>query len=282
MFYAILMMGGLFAIIFFFVGDETYHSTILARKTARLRKETGNPNFRSKLDNGTPPREIFLRSIVRPMKMLIFSPIVLFTSIYIAINYGVLYLFYTTITFVFEENYHFGTSLVGLAYMGIGVGLLAGMATLGITSDKIIRKEQAKDGAQPEHRLALILCLPGAILMPIGIFIYGWTTDKHVHWIVPIMASSFVGLGNLTSMMSIQTYLVDAFTIHAASAVAANTVLRSVFGAFLPLAGLQLFQSLGLGWGNSLLGFITLALIPLPIVFRYYGGKIRTKYPVQL
>lgn len=50
--------------------------------------------------------------------------------------------------------------------------------------------------------------------------------------------------------MTINTYLVDAFTIHAASAMAANTVLRSIFGAVLPLCGLKMYAKLGLGWGN--------------------------------
>jgi hypothetical protein len=101
--------------------------------------------------------------------------------------------------------------------------------------------------------------------------------------IVPIIATAFIGLGNLTAMMTIQTYLVDAFTIHAASAIAANTVLRSVFGAVLPLCGLTMFDKLGLGWGNSLLGFISLAFIPVPILFRFYGERIRTstKFQVQ-
>lgn len=84
--------------------------------------------------------------------------------------------------------------------------------------------------------------------------------------------------------MTIQTYLVDAFTVHAASAVAANTVLRSLFGAFLPLAGLSLYDALGLGWGNSLLGFLALAMVALPIIFNTYGEKIRTnpKWQVKL
>jgi multidrug resistance protein len=275
-FWILAIAGGVFALLLLLVGRETYHPTILARKTARLRKETGNTNLRSKLDSGLPPKDVFIRSIVRPMRMLIFSPIVFLMSLYVAINYGILYLFFTTITFVFEDNYHFSSGAVGLSYLGIGVGLIAGMAFLGTTSDKIIKKEQAKGSALPEHRLHLLLSLPGAICLPIGVFIYAWTTDKHVHWIVPIIGTSFIGLGNLTGMMTIQTYLVDAFTIHAASAIAANTVLRSVFGAFLPLAGLDMFEKLGLGWGNTLLGLIALALVPVPVFFRYRGERIRT------
>jgi len=85
----------------------------------------------------------------------------------------------------------------------------------------------------------------------------------------------------IAAFMCIQTYLIDAFTIYAASAIAANTVLRSIFGAFLPLAGLDMYNALGLGWGNSLLGFVALALIPIPILFYMYGERIRTKYKVE-
>jgi hypothetical protein len=76
-------------------------------------------------------------------------------------------------------------------------------------SDVYIRRAQASSsGAKPENRLELPLTVPGAILLPIGVFIYGWTTEKGVHWIVPIIGTAFVGLGNLTGMMTIQTYLV--------------------------------------------------------------------------
>jgi len=275
-FWILAIFGGAFALLLFVFGRETYHPIILSRKTARLRKETGNTSLRSRLDSGLPPREVFIRSIVRPMKMLFLSPMVGLMSIYVAINYGILYLFFTTMTFVFEGTYHFSSGAVGLSYLGMGVGLIVGMAFLGITSDKIIKKEQARGTAIPEHRLHLILSLPGAVCLPIGVFIYAWTTEKRVHWIVPIIGTALVGLGNLTGMMTVQTYLVDAFTIHAASAIAANTVLRSIFGAFLPLAGLDMFDKLGLGWGNSLLGFIAFALIPVPIFFRYRGERIRT------
>lgn len=76
--------------------------------------------------------------------------------------------------------------------------------------------------------------------------------------------------------MTVSTYLVDAYTTYAASAMAANTVFRSLAGALLPLAGPKMYEKLGLGWGNSLLGFIALALCPLPVIFYVYGERIRT------
>jgi hypothetical protein len=70
-------------------------------------------------------------------------------------------------------------------------------------------------------------------------------------------------------------YMVDAFTIYAASATAANTISRSLVGAVLPLAGPKMYEALGLGWGNSLLAFIAVALALVPVIFVKYGERIR-------
>lgn len=67
---------------------ETYAPVLLERKAERLRKETGNMNLRSRLDHGLAKKDYIIRSLVRPMKMLIFSPIVLILSMYMAIVYG--------------------------------------------------------------------------------------------------------------------------------------------------------------------------------------------------
>jgi hypothetical protein len=82
--------------------------------------------------------------------------------------------------------------------------------------------------------------------------------------------------------MPIQTYVIDSFPAFAASGIAALTVSRSLFGAFLPLAGPSMYASLGLGWGNSILGFIALALIPVPMLIYKFGGGIRKNHPIIL
>lgn len=81
--------------------------------------------------------------------------------------------------------------------------------------------------------------------------------------------------------MCTTTYLVDAFTIYAASALAATTVLRSLLGAVLPLAGTAMYDRLGLGWGNSLLAFIALVMCPLPILFERKGEMLRKKFDIK-
>jgi len=259
---------------------ETYAPTILERKTKRLRKETGNPNLRSKLDSGLTPKDLFLFSIVRPTKMLIFSPIVLSLSVYVALVYSYLYLMFTTVTFIFESRYHFRHDIVGLAFLGLGAGSFCGQFIYTYYANKSYRGHLAKGDIKPEQRLTSMI--PGSFMIPIALFWYGWSVQANVHWICPIIAMAVFGFGLLLIFMPANTYLVDVFTVHAASAMAANTVLRSVVAAILPLAGPTMYAKLGYGWGTSVLGFISLVMIPIPFIFLKYGERMRTRFQLKL
>ena len=70
-------------------------------------------------------------------------------------------------------------------------------------------------------------------------------------------------------------YLTDAYQIFAASAMAAASCCRSVFGALLPLAGKPMYDKLGIAWASSLLGFLSLGMSIIPFAFIKYGDRIR-------
>ncbi|KAM4066943.1 major facilitator superfamily protein [Hirsutella rhossiliensis] len=276
-FWLLAIAGGVVMLASFVMMRETYAYAILNRKTKKLRKETGNQGLRSSLDNGHSSREIFATAIVRPSKMLIFSPIVFLLSLYMCILYGYLYLIFTALPDLFQHEYGFSTGQVGLTYLGIGAGSALGLVVCGAASDRLVETLRRKHGGEfkPEYRLPLMVIAGSAV--PIGLFWFGWTAQAQRHWILPIIGTSFLGFGMTLAFMAISTYLVDAFGAFAASAVAASTVLRSLGGAVLPLAGGKMFVTLGFGWGSSLLAFIALAMIPVPIVFFRYGEHIRKK-----
>lgn len=180
---------------------ESYAPTLLARKTKKLQKETGNPNLRSALDTGRTPKDLFMFSIVRPTKMLFLSPIVFLLSLYVGVIYGYLYLLFTTISQVFEGQYGFSQGAVGLSYLGIGIGSLIGLLVLGATSDKVLKYLSEKNGVKkPEYRLPAMI--PGSFFVPLSLFMYGWTAYYKTHWIVPIIGTSFLGVGMLISFVS--------------------------------------------------------------------------------
>ena len=174
---------------------ESYAYVILQRKTRRLQKETGNPHLRSALDTGKNPKALFKHSIVRPIRMLFLSPIVFLMSLYMATVYGYLYLLFTTFPRVFQGQYGFSNGSVGLTYLGSGIGSFFGLALCGATSDRLVVALTKRNGgaARPEYRLPTMFI--GALIIPIGLFLYGWAAEKKVHWIVPIVGTGFLGAG---------------------------------------------------------------------------------------
>ena len=177
---------------------ETYAPIILGRKAASLRKETGNPLLRTKYDTGLTARLHFKRTMGRVLKILLYSPIILALAIYVGLASSYFYLLFTTLTPIYEKVYHFSPSISGLSYIGVGIGFMLGQAIFSFGSDRILRRMAARKNnsaeMKPEYRLAPSVL--GGILSPIGLFWYGWSVEKEVHWIVPMIGSSLIGLGN--------------------------------------------------------------------------------------
>ena len=263
---------------------ETHYHILMKRKTIRLRKELNRPELQScyAISQSASQRALFRHGMMRPLKMLFYSPIVFLLATYMAVVYGLLYLIFTNMAQVFATTYHFAADLTGLVFLSLGIGFVIGMASVAKLSDStVIRMTKANNGVStPEMRLPA--CIIYACFVPITFFWFGWTADKAVFWIVPVIGLVPFAIGLMGIFLPIQTYIIDAFPEHAASGVAAITILRSLFGAFLPLAGPSMFSKLGLGWGNSVLGFIAIAVIPFPAFIYNYGGRIRDKYPIQL
>ncbi|KAJ5398469.1 MFS transporter [Penicillium sp. CMV-2018d] len=280
-FWLILILAGVISLLALVLMRETFEPAILERKAAAMRKSTGNSQLRARTYNkDRTPAQILARATVRPLKMLL-SPIILPLSLYCAFMFGLIYLLFTTFPAVLETTYHFATDISGLVYLGLGVGMIISIGLFAVLSDKLLK--QPREGTLQRPELRLILMIWSSPIVPIGFFWYGWSADKVTHWIVPILGTMFIGLGAFLILMPAQLYLVDAFGSEAAaSALATNTVLRSLFGALLPLAGPPMYSSLGLAWGNSLLAFIGLAFAPLPLLFYKYGETLRTRFPITL
>lgn len=286
-FWVLLIASTLLAVAIEFLNRETYPRILIQRKVARLSKELNRDDLTSCYEARRgrareSSRVILQNGMFRPLKLLVLSPIIFILSLYMALVYGLLYLFFTTIPQVFHNNYGWDPELTGLAYLGIGLGFIVGLLSVAFTSDKtVVRMTRANGGVSvPEMRLPA--CGLFACFIPVSFFWYGWSAHFKVHWIVPIIGLFPFGFGMMGLYIPIQAYMIDAFPAVAASAVAAVTVSRSLFGAFLPLAGPKLFETLGIGWGNSLLGFIAVALLPAPFIIYKFGERIRKARPMKV
>ncbi len=185
---------------------ETHPNILLERRAARLRRETRNPAIKSKFDKGLKRHQVLFASLVRPTQLLIFSPVVLVISIYVALVFGLLYLLFASFSPLFEDTYGFSAGISGLSYLGIGIGELVGLVVFGALSDKILQKRMAADQtAKPKPEYRLIMMIWFSPIIAAGLFIFGWTAQYRIHWIVPIIGTFFVGYGAFFVIVSLHT-----------------------------------------------------------------------------
>ncbi|KFH43289.1 putative transporter -like protein [Hapsidospora chrysogenum ATCC 11550] len=311
-YWVLLIAAGSVTVLMSIYMPESYAPRILHKKAQRLQKETGRTDLHSQLSLNLDTKTILARSIARPAKMLISSPIVILICAYVATVYGFLYLMFTTIPTVFGEAYGWPTSLAGLAYTPLGLGMLMALCILMKTNDatliKLTKKNNHVYERKPDHdpkirtsdemacntpaEMRLPATIYYAAFVPVSLFWYGWSVEKKAHWYAPLPTHSkearrtqeltsvcgthhravpIVGLvpygfGMIGIFMPCQTYLVDVFPKYAASAVATSRASLSIMGAFLPLAGPPLYESLGVGYGNTVLGALALVMTPIPLL----------------
>ncbi|KAI0059359.1 MFS polyamine transporter [Artomyces pyxidatus] len=261
---------------------ETYAPTLLERKAERIRRsmdeeKVKHTEVRTVFQSNNLNFKAFLaRALVRPFSLFIHEPIVQLLGLYMAFLYGLLYLFITTIPSMFQDIYHQRVGASGLHYTAFGVGLIGGVQLNALVMNRVYMYFKGKNGGvgRPEFRLPNII--PGTILLPIGLFLTGWTARSEIHWIVPDIGISFVGAGIILTFQSIQTYVIDAFTMHAASALAVVTFFRSMAGFGFPLFAQPMYGALGYGRGNTVLAIVAVVFgYPAPWLLWVYGERIR-------
>ncbi|KAK7416886.1 hypothetical protein QQX98_004944 [Neonectria punicea] len=257
---------------------ETYAPVILKKRSQALSKEVGKV-FKTELEvqgASLTPAQIVRTALYRPLALLFAEPIVLILSIYTAILYGTLYMLFGAYPVVFQLQRGWTPGKGGLAFLGIAVGMFAAVPTVALINRWYVKKaRESKGPLAPEMRLPGGMI--GSIALPAGMFWFAWTTYSSVYWLSPVAAGVPFGFGLTLIFTAVFSYLIDAYTIYAASALAANTVLRSLFGAAFPLFTRQMYDKLGTQWASSLPGFLALACVPLPFVLWKHGPAIRKK-----
>ncbi|KAJ5771895.1 hypothetical protein N7520_002424 [Penicillium odoratum] len=251
---------------------ETYMPIFLHKRDGRLPKISSKV-YRSEFEvhqDKINAKNAFKTALCRPFILLLCEPIVLLLSIFIAIDYGLLYMIsFSKISVTATRDcpawhyWDFSWCDCALAFT--------------IFDNKRYTKIQEKHNgfAPPEARL--LPCLIGAIALPISLFVFAWTTFQSIHWIVGIIAIAPFGFGIVILYLSITNFLVDSCKIFAASALAANSILRSLIGAAFPLFTVTMYDNLGVHWASSIPAFLALACVPFPFLNSKYGQSIRKK-----
>ena len=280
-FYSTSIVDALIQLLGLFFLRETYGPRILRNRAKRLRKETKDGSYQTEDERRNKPLVQILRgSLIRPFRLLLTQNIVQVLACYMAYVYGMMYLVLATFPSLWtsQEYYHEPLGISGLNYIALGLGFWGGSQLCAPLNDRVYRYLKARNGniGRPEFRVPLLGI--AALLVPSGLFIYGWTAQTHRHWIAPDIGAAVFGMGTIVAFQCIQTYMVDAYTRYAASALAAGAFLRSLAGFGFPLFAPYMYQALHYGWGNTVLAFIAIGIgIPAPIFLWKFGEALRKK-----
>ncbi|TFK19031.1 spermine transporter [Coprinopsis marcescibilis] len=263
---------GVCLVLTFFI-PETLAPVILRRKAEKLRKETGDSTYQTLEElERLPFNQTLQIALVRPFVVLFTEPIVIFMSIYLSFVYSLLYLMFFAFPIAFTEIRGWSEGMTGIAFVSIMIGIF--LAGLLIPWNERTYANATKHGSYPEARLYPMMC--GAFLMPAALFMFAFTgAYAWVHWIGVCISGTLFGFAMILLYVSANSYIVDAYSTFAATAMAAKTFLRSEIGAMVPLYVNQMFHNMGFQYAGLLLALIALAIAPIPFIFYFYGERIR-------
>ncbi|KAI1111804.1 major facilitator superfamily domain-containing protein [Nemania sp. NC0429] len=256
------------------IGSESYHPVIQRRRMKQLGiKPPQSPPLSDTL------RLFLTTGLLRPLHMMFTEPIVGLLCLYVAFAFGVLFNFFGAFFYVFQSVYGFTLVQSGLVFLAIAVGTLSGALSIAIC-DKLYYQRQVRrfppHQVPPEYRL--LPAMIGSIALPISIFIFAWTARSNISPAAPIFAIVIFGASNINLFVSALQYNGDVYhRTNVASATSANSLARYGLAAVFPLFSLQLYQNLGVAWASSLLGFISVTLLPSPWLLFKFGKALRNK-----
>ncbi|KAF5858581.1 hypothetical protein ETB97_004266 [Aspergillus alliaceus] len=262
------------SVICFLCLRETYAPVLLKRKAQKLRKETGDSRYWNPHENVKINSENHIHKVHEPM---LFTELqVTFVALYASFTYALIYLTLEVFPIVFEEHRHWHLVPSTLPFLGILVGVSCAALVNFLNQPRYKRAIQKNNGKPvPEARLPPIFI--GGILLTGGLFWFGWTAATRYPWPLPVVGGGLIGTGFTIVFQQCLNFLVDAYGPYAASAVSANTILRSILACALPMAARPMFENLGIAPASSLLGGISCLALPVPFLLMKYGAVLRKK-----
>ncbi|KAB8303178.1 hypothetical protein EYC80_004625 [Monilinia laxa] len=271
-------MTGIMQMIVVLIGaivlNETYPDALLVAKARQLRHDSENWALHARHEERNfNIGELANKFLMRPFRLLA-TPICFLMVLYASFVYGILYLCLAAVPIQFAEERGYGPVTSELPFIALLLGTVFG-GTANILNNRFYTRKFEANGNQPVPEARLPPMMIGSIFFAAGLFIFGWTSPASIHWIAPCFGLVFMGFGFFTIFQAALNYLIDTFTSCAASAVAAQTFVRSIFAASFPMFVAPMFHHLGIEWGSSVLGFFATALIPIPFFFYIYGKKMR-------
>lgn len=216
--------------------EETYPPLLLRRKKARQAKGTGANNLYTEYDYLDEGRvKVLSTNLFRPFKLLATQPIIQVLALYNAYLYGNIYILYADFIDLWTDVYGESIEIAGLNYISIAIGSAIAAECCTLINDRIYRTLSKRNGGQgaPEFRIPIML--PATLFLSAGMFWYGWTAEKRMHWIMPNIGASIFVAGALSCTISVNAYVIDTYGQYSASGLAAVSTIRCLAGFTFPM-----------------------------------------------
>lgn len=227
---------------------ETYGPLILGRRAAKLRKDTGDQRYYTaaeRLDGSRLVRNVLLRALTRPLRLLATHPAIQCTALVSGFEYGVLYIVLSTFADMWIKHDHTSIETSGLHYIAIAGGELAGSQLGGWLMDKVYKRLTCRGNGEAKPEFHIPLMLPGAVIGALGLFLYGWAAQFGLFWFVVDFGMLMACFGLQMAGMPISAYVIDAYPDYASSATAASQFVRSLTAFAFPLFAPKMYSVMG-------------------------------------
>lgn len=221
-----------------------------------------------------------------PLKIILWLrfPAVALTVYYAAVTFGSLYILNVSIELSFSRApYNFSTLIVGLLYIPNSLGYVLASVFGGRWMDHIMRREAIKSGRigedgkpiyRPEDRMKENAWF-GAIIYPAALLWYGWTVEKGVYWLAPMIANFFFGIGSMLIFAMATTMLTEFMPQKSSNGVAVNNFVRNIFSCVGSIVAAPIINAIGNGWLFTILAVWTFASCLSIWAMKHFGPRWR-------
>ncbi|KAF8337451.1 MFS general substrate transporter [Cantharellus anzutake] len=279
-YYTLLIWSTVQCVLIFATMSLILEEIMMTDSLSRIRKQTGDDRYFSPYDTqGRSMAETVKLSVYKPFLIMLYEPMVLLLNIWTSTLLGIVYLTFSVFPIIFGEVHHFRKDLVGLSYLGLGLGMIFATGSQPIWNrvNARTREKYGALGKEPPPETTLYPAMAAAILVPVGLYMFAFTVYGSVHWAVPILLIAPFGTGTVLAFVSTFTFLVSTYRADAASAMSSNSFLRSSFAAAFPLFARPMFRSMTNTGALAFIAGMTTLMAPLPFVFYKFGPRLRKR-----
>ncbi|EWZ28982.1 major facilitator superfamily domain-containing protein [Fusarium oxysporum Fo47] len=258
------------------LGAPIWLGCILMKETSKswiLRNELDSNEKAAKIKS----RRLVMTAMARPVKMLFQEVIVSSLALYTAFAYAMIFSYFASSSYILQLYYGFNLREVGLSFISVIIGYILATIMFAVL-DKTLYARAARasptGSAGPEHRL--YAALVGSFFLPAALFWYAWEARRGGNWAAEVASGIFLGLGSFSLFLSAITFMVDFYRAKAAaSAIAANGILRYTLGAVFPLFTIQMYENLGVSHAGTVFAGLSILLLPIPWLLFSQAGWLK-------